>query len=161
MFRELLNAWLHFPCDKDLLTVLDRYYVKLHQLTPNAIIQLVLKKKMPLFNCSSSFGLRNALAQRLTSMPLCGSMSCTTGNELLASRVVQRSLKLNSAIATLLLARKIRNMTFQGLSFRILGIINRMTIGPIIGSSSRLGTQALRIQLLWSTHSLAKLSTLI
>lgn len=45
MFRELLNAWLHFPCDKDLLTVLDRYYVKLHQLTPNAIIQLVLKKK--------------------------------------------------------------------------------------------------------------------
>lgn len=40
IFREYFNAGLRFPCDDRLGLILNSYNVKLHQLTPNAIIQL-------------------------------------------------------------------------------------------------------------------------
>lgn len=40
VFRELFKAGLRFPCDDRIPLILDSYNVKLHQLTPNAIIQL-------------------------------------------------------------------------------------------------------------------------
>lgn len=40
VFRELFNAGLRFPCNDRIPLILDSYNVKLHQLTPNAIIQL-------------------------------------------------------------------------------------------------------------------------
>lgn len=40
VFRDLFNAGLRFPCHNKISQILGRYGVKLHQLTPNAIIQL-------------------------------------------------------------------------------------------------------------------------
>lgn len=40
VFKEYFNAGLRFPCDNCLPLILNFYNVKLHKLTPNAIIQL-------------------------------------------------------------------------------------------------------------------------
>nr|XP_034583466.1 uncharacterized protein LOC117846414 [Setaria viridis]XP_034583473.1 uncharacterized protein LOC117846414 [Setaria viridis] len=40
VFRDLFTARLCFPCDRQLPVILDRYCVRLHLLTPNAIVNL-------------------------------------------------------------------------------------------------------------------------
>ena len=40
VFRDFFTVGLRFPCDKNLSLILDRFRVKLHQLTRNAFIQV-------------------------------------------------------------------------------------------------------------------------
>jgi hypothetical protein len=40
VFKDFFTAGLRFPCDNHLPSLLDRFSVKMHQLTPNSFIEL-------------------------------------------------------------------------------------------------------------------------